>query len=179
MSQTTPHHTQLAFSRLWTLDQLAALSVEELTEVYEQGRVPDVAALNGKPASRMLTVVGPLGRDPLCALVRRLAASALFPWRGKSFLPLETSRGRGVNRVRLGGTVELFPFETRVDRSAIDGVPCLLLDYDLATNPWFVRRIRDELREISPGVYLGPAMWKTANAPVLVLYFAVDFNNLQ
>jgi hypothetical protein len=30
------------------------------------------------------------------------------------------------------------------------------------------------VREVAPGLYLGPAMWKTATAPAFVLWFALD-----
>ena len=48
------------------------------------------------------------------------------------------------------------------------------LDYDLADNPWAIRQIHDEVREVSPGLFLGPAMWKTEGAPAFVLWFALD-----
>jgi hypothetical protein len=38
--------------------------------------------------------------------------------------------------------------------------------------------IRDELREIRPGLFLGPAMFDNGNAPArLVLWFACDLGN--
>ena len=37
-----------------------------------------------------------------------------------------------------------------------------------------IRQIHDEIREVSPGLFLGPAMWKTKAAPAFVLWFALD-----
>ena len=37
--------------------------------------------------------------------------------------------------------------------------------------------IRDEIREVSDGLFMGPAMWKDGKGgATLVLWFAVDFN---
>ena len=50
-----------------------------------------------------------------------------------------------------------------------------MLDYEQPGNPWFIRQIHDELREVAPGLFVGPAMWKRSEAdPVNVLWFALD-----
>jgi hypothetical protein len=72
------------------------------------------------------------------------------------------------------GRQNLFPFATRFDASAIDGQPTLVLDYDLRVNPGYIRRIHDEIREVMPGLFLGPAMWKSGEQRTLVLWFALD-----
>ena len=73
------------------------------------------------------------------------------------------------------GHQRLFPFETSFGPSALDGQPTLILDYDLDVNPGFIRRIHDEIREVAPGLFLGPAMWKgRGDARTLVLWFALD-----
>ena len=71
------------------------------------------------------------------------------------------------------GVGDVFPFATHFGPSAIDGKPCLVLDYDQPENPWLIRQIHDELRQVGPGVFLGPAMWKARPTPKLVLYFAI------
>ena len=105
--------------------------------------------------------------------MRRLAAARFFPWGGKSFQSAG-ERGAGANRVHLAGRHQLFPFRTRLQPSVLDRRPCIALDYDLADNPGVIRAIHDEVREIAPGLFLGPAMWKTARGPRLVLWFALD-----
>jgi hypothetical protein len=163
---TTSATNERATSRV-TLEQLARHDIKTLGKLYAQGTTPEVVDLEGTPRGRMLTWVGPLGRRRAAAVLRRFARGRLFPWAGKSF-----SSVGGVNRVRLLG--DLFRFETRVDRSAVDGKPCLVLDYDLTSNPWPIRQIHDELRQVGPRLYLGPAMWKTKAAPKLILYFAIE-----
>jgi len=166
-----------ATAATYTLDQLAEMSIDALTAVYEGGSVPEsMSALDGSPTSRMLTIVGPFGRGPAAEAIRRLARSRQFPWAGKSFQSASSDEGAGVNRVRLAGERQWFPFDTRIEPSAMDGAPCIVLDYDKPENPWAIRKIHDELREVSPGLFLGPAMAKTRGAPKLLLFFSCDFS---
>jgi hypothetical protein len=155
----------------WTLDDLARKTAAELGAIYAKGTPPTLADLDGAPRGRMLAFTGPLGRGRAFDGLRRFAQAPYFPWGGKSFNSSSSQRGAGINRVRILGNV--FRFETRVGPSQVDGKPCLILDYDLPQNPWFIRKIHDELRQVSPSLFLGPAMWKTRAGAKLVLYFAI------
>lgn len=161
-----------------SLDDLAALDVAALEALYRGGTVPStLRALDGSPTCRMLAVRG-LDRGGAFAALRRFAAAPVFPWAGKSFEARSDGDGTGINRVRLAGTRRWFPFHTRIEASAIDGAPCILLDYDLDANPRAIRMIRDELREVAPGLFLGPAMLdRGQGAPRLVLFFACHVGN--
>ena len=155
------------------LDALAAMDVDALGDLYARGTAPErVDALAGHPRGRMLAVRALDGHGAGRAIAA-LSRAGWFPWGGKSFAGAG-SRGRGVNRVHLGGRHELFPFHTDVRPSVLDGAPCVALDYDLPDNPWFIRAIHDEVREVAPGLYLGPAMWKSTEGPTFVLWFALD-----
>jgi len=158
-----------------SLDDLAALDVAALEALYRRGTVPaSMRALDGSPTCRMLAVRG-IDRGAAGDAIRRFAASGAFPWAGKSFDANTDGDGKGINRVRLAGTRHWFPFTTRFEPSAIDGQPCILLDYDHVVNPKPIRMIRDELREVAPGLFLGPAMLDTKkSAAKLVLFFACD-----
>ena len=160
---------------VYTLNKLAAMSSDELQTLYEAGTVTaSLEALTGRPDCRMLAVRGPAGRGPVADLLRAFAKSHRFPWAGKSFDAVDDENGEGINRVRLLGLRNWFPFKTRFEPSAVDGKPCILLDYALPENPWAIRHIRDELREVSPGVFLGPAMWENRGKATTILFFAVD-----
>jgi hypothetical protein len=162
-----------------SLDALAAMRAEELGRLYARGAVPaSLAALDGHPRGRMLAVRG-LDAGAFGDALRRFAGAAAFPWGGKSFTSREAAAGAGVNRVHLGGRHQLFPFLTRLGPSEVDGKPAVILDYDLPDNPGLIRAIHDEVREVSPGLYLGPAMFKTASGPKLVLWFALDTRDQQ
>jgi hypothetical protein len=158
-----------------SLDELAALDVATLEAVYRRGTVPaSLHALDGSPTCRMLSVRY-LDAGPVFSALRGFARASVFPWAGKSFAAQDDAAGTGINRVRLGGDRRWFPFQTRIEPSAIDGAPCILLDYDLEANPRPIRMIRDELREVAPGLFLGPAMLDTGKGdPRLILFFACD-----
>ena len=158
------------------LDALAKQSVGALGKVYAGGTVPTtLKELNGDPVGRMLTIRF-TGRGLLATGIRLLAGSSAFPWGGKSFAATKKGEGTGINRVNIWGRHKLFPFETRFAPSVIDGADCIALNYDLSENPNFIRHIHDEIREVQPGVYLGPAMWRGAASTKLVLWFALDTN---
>jgi len=159
-----------------TLDVLSSWSLSECAMHYREAVEPtSLDALDGRPRGRMLAV---RGLAPLQPLLNAFAASEAFPWGGKSFVTAQGAEsGRGINRVRLGGVHELFGFETRIEPSAIDGRDCVMLDYDQPQNPGFIAKIRDEIRELEPGIWMGPAMWKGDGGPALVLWFALDFND--
>jgi hypothetical protein len=161
-----------------TLDDLAALDVATLEALYRGGTVPaSLHALDGSPRCRMLAVRG-LDKGAAYRRLRAFAASESFPWAGKSFEAKSDDEGSGINRVRWFGGKRWFPFSTRVEPSAIDGAPCILLDYDAPPNPAPIRMIRDELREVAPGLFLGPAMLDTKKSePKLVLFFACHVGN--
>ncbi|MDC0667593.1 hypothetical protein [Nannocystis radixulma] len=164
--------------RILSLDRLAALSSDALRGLYARGSVPDdLTALAGRPNGRMLAVRG-LEHGPAGRLLRTLARSPKFPWDGKSFFADSPDEGRGINRVNLVvRRFEWFPFATRVEPSVLDGQPCVYLDYEQPGNPWFIARIRDEIREVAPDLYLGPAMWKRGRSGAThLLWFAVDFS---
>lgn len=181
-TQTTGRHegTKKNDRRSLTLDDLARMDVAELGACYARGEMPEsLHALDGHPRGRMLAVRG-LDRGSRGSLVRRLASAAFFPWGGKSFTAQSDTDGRGVNRVHLGGRHQLFPFHTRVGSSSLDRRPCVVLDYDLPDNPGFIRAIHDEVREIEPGLFLGPAMLKReGDAHAFVLWFALDTRTPQ
>lgn len=161
---------------LHTLDGLAGRSLDELEALYRAAAVSrTLRAADGALTGRMLSVRGIPA--PLAAPLRRWAASPSFVWEGKTFRSADDARGTGVNRVAVPGVLgrqELFPFETSFGPSELDGRPALILDYDLAVNPGYIRRIHDEIREVAPGLFLGPAMWKGARGKALVLWFALD-----
>jgi hypothetical protein len=49
-----------------------------------------------------------------------------------------------------------------------------VLDYNLPENPGIIRAIRDEIRELSPGLYLGQAYMRQRGAHHLWLYFGLS-----
>ena len=87
----------------------------------------------------------------------RYKGSVDFPqnaWLGKKF---DRASNTGDNMLSVfGKEVEKFPFTTRIEKGAHDrDLDVLVLDYNAPSNPWWLRLIRDEIVEVSPGKYLG------------------------
>jgi hypothetical protein len=81
-------------------------------------------------------------------------------WQGKVFYPEQADL---LNRV---GPFGLLIARARVYRedSWIDDKPAIVLDYSVSSLPF--RAVRDEIREVAPGLYLGVVYWvgrKTIN----------------
>ena len=83
--------------------------------------------------------------------------------------------GQGINRINLLGKRRWFPFGTRFDASFLDGEPTFVLDYARPGNPPFIRQIVDEVREVAPGLYVGPAALSIGGKPRPILFFAVSY----
>jgi hypothetical protein len=177
LSTQNTQATSSSRSGIHTLDTLAQRTPAELDALYRAAVVSTTMhAADGALVGRMLAVRGMPG--PIAAPLRRWAASRSFVWEGKTFQASSDTRGVGHNRVYIPnvfGHQNVFPFDTSFGVSALDGKPTLILDYDLDVNPGYIRRIHDEIREVSPGLFLGPAMWKGArDSKTLVLWFALD-----
>jgi hypothetical protein len=154
------------------LDELLALDTETLAKLYAQARVPKLPDLSGDLRGRMLAWQS-LGGVP-GTLLRLLASSNRFPWRGKTFSHTSADAGGGDNRVVVD-RLHLFKFDTFVGPSRAGQFDAVQLDYDKPSNPFFIRAIKDEVRELRAGLWLGQAYLVVGtSAPRLVLYFALE-----
>jgi len=137
--------------------RLLTLTAQELEALYRTsppGPIPDGPA-------RGVAIIAPsvsYSKD-IAELVH------IFAWQGKTF---DAARGRLVNRITPFGidavTAEVYPGPSR-----IDGKGCIVLDYSRTSS--VARWIRDEIRLVSPGVYLGYAFV----GPLRVVAFSLDF----
>lgn len=155
------------------LDALRRMSYDELNTLYRNARCPTtIPDLNGDTRGAMLAWRSPRS-GPVAWWLRTYGASSAFPWEGKTFAA-EEQEGRGINRVTFFGKRRWFPFKTRFAASFLDGKPTFQLDYSGPANPPLIRSIVDEIREVAPGLYLGPAALNFRGRPRAVLFFAVS-----
>jgi hypothetical protein len=87
-------------------------------------------------------------------------------WQGKWFEP-----GNGTARNRFGG-VPFIQGRTSYGPSWLDGRPSLILDY--AGSSLIYGPYRDEIRQVSPGVYLGLMYDRRTQPPSLVRAFVLE-----
>ena len=155
------------------LAALRRMSYAELDELYRNAKRPGfVSDLDGHARGAMLAWRRPR-TGPISWWLRVFGTSTAFPWEGKSFTGTSDD-GTGINRVTLFGKRKWFPFKTRFDKSFLDGKPTFVLDYSGPGNPPLIRSIVDEIREVAPGLYLGPAALNFRGRPRPVLFFAVS-----
>lgn len=120
---------------------LSAMRRGELVALFESGTVTAVPDGTGH-GTVLLGTGGVLGRA-VAAICRVLV------WRGKV---VSASQGRLLNlKGPLG--VPAIPAAVYEGPSWHDGRPCIVLDYSRTSS--IARMIRDEIREIGPGTYLG------------------------
>ncbi len=82
----------------------------------------------------------------------------LFAWQGKVFdlFAADGQSGILVNKVTPFSLTFIVAKVYR-DASWLDGRETIVIDYSRTS--FFARRIRDEIREVEPGVYLGKVWW--------------------
>ena len=159
------------------LASLRAMKFNELDALYRNAKRPaSLSDLDGDAIGAMLAWRKPAS-GPIASLLRSFGGSSAFPWKGKSFQAKDSDNGEGINRVTLFGKRRWFPFKTRFGDSFLDGKPTFVLDYSGPANPPLIRSIVDEVREVAPGLYLGPAALLVKGKPKPILFFAVSFQD--
>lgn len=152
------------------LDDLLALPAKRLEQLYVEATTPVLSDVRGDLRGRMLatTVLPPWA----AGLARAWASTDYFAWRGKTMTPHTDDAGEGINRVLVDG-LRLYRFETRIGPSRAGDFDALQLDYDLPENPFFVRPIKDEMRQLHADLWLGQAYLALRGRETLVLYFGL------
>ena len=122
-----------------TLERLQKMSPDELADLFERADIgtPPVGKADGK----LLFLTD---RRPKMKI-----AFVNAVWRGKD---LEDD-GYFVNR--FAGNVRVLDSYYVIGPSYVDGRPAVVMEYPVGT-PLF-ERMRDEMREVAPGLYMGPA----------------------
>jgi len=96
-------------------------------------------------------------------------------WRGKTF---NDESGTGFNNFTLinGVKIEKYPFRTyRSKAVGYSDVAVLKIDYDVPSNPWWLRLMVDEIVQTSPDHYLGKLHLR-----ILPFFpFTIEYFNLE
>lgn len=140
-----------------TITNLKQMSQAELDELYgnsSSGGLPD-----GDSQGMALVLPGSIISKTLAPIIKLLA------WKGKVFY---RDQGFLFNKVSLFG-FHLIKAQIYRGNSWIDGEDTIILDYSKTS--FVAKKIRDEIREIAPGVYLGQAYWGKTRVLNFVLQF--------
>jgi len=129
-------------------------SFDDFHGLFSEGKTPSFDEIEGDTAGSFLTL------NPEAGLWRKLALAATFDnplarWTGKRFITQfeKEKTGRGINLFRNRIFTQRFGVNTSIDDSLFDLKPCLVVTYPHF--PSSVFGLRDELRRIDDGVFLG------------------------
>src|SRR4051794_37772624 len=136
------------------LTGMSQLQLDDLFKASEAGPIPDGEAEG-------VAIVGPgtFWEKILSRLAR------WFLWQGKVF---NRQQGQLVNRITVI-SVKAIKARGYKDLSWLDGHECIVLDYSKTS--LVARKIRDEIRQVGDGVYLGKVYWGRKR----LIDFALDF----
>jgi hypothetical protein len=138
------------------MEALLRLSGRELDSLFRSS--PAGAYPDGPAEGLFLLAPGTPGA-PLLAGLLGLA------WRGKQF---DAGTGTMVNRVLPIG-IKAVKACVREEPSRLDGKPCHVLDYSRTS--LIAGGVRDEIREVAPGLYLGLVYWMGLRVGRFALHF--------
>jgi len=131
-------------------------SFDDLHKLFKQGKAPSFDEIEGDTLGSLLAL------NPKAVWWKKAAAGILFDsplarWAGKRFVtPFdEEKKGKGINLFRNRIFPRRFRIDTYVTKAQLDQNPCLTVAYPHFPSSMF--GIRDELRRIDEGVFLGQA----------------------
>lgn len=140
-----------------TTADLKKLSPSELDELYQRSSIGEIPDGKGKGTVLFLTSL-PTG-NLFSTLVRLLA------WQGKVFY---RDQGFLLNRVSLL-SIQMIKASVYRGESWLTEGEATILDYSKTS--FVAQKIRDEIREVADGMYLGQAYWGRTR----VLCFSLEF----
>jgi hypothetical protein len=131
------------------IEKWLAMDREQLDEIYrnaEAGTIPD-----GDTRGTAI-VAGSFFARWYARFAR------LFAWQGKVFdlFPPDQHNGILINKIT-ALSLTFIVAKVYKDASWMDGKETIVIDYSKTS--FFAKKIRDEIREVEPGVYLGKVWW--------------------
>lgn len=154
----TPREVRAAAPAPLCLEQLASLNWCELEQLYRQATPGTIPA--GYLRGRAIYCPG----APLSSARSKVSQSL---WHGKHFCPAD---GTLINQWCLGA--QAVRARVGYGESWLDGKPAILMDYRGMSHVW--GDVRDEIREVAPGLYLGLMYRCKAGQPRMKLFFALE-----
>lgn len=133
-----------------TLQDLLAMSRAELDELYKSSSPGSIPEGDGKGTA--IVGAGTVWARLLAGIIRLLA------WQGKVF-----DRDDLLNKVTLFRIRAIKAVIYRQE-SWLDGKETIVLDYSKTS--FLAQKIRDEIREVAPGIYMGKVYWGKKRTPI-------------
>jgi hypothetical protein len=137
--------------------QLLSMSQQELDELYSSSPAGDIP--NGEGHGTAIISPGTIFTPEIAALINT------FAWQGKTF---DAAHGTLTNRILPFGLNAIIA-QVYKSQSWFDGKECIVLDYSQTS--LVAEHIRDEIRQIGPGMYLGVVYWHKTRTMNFALRF--------
>jgi hypothetical protein len=144
----------------YTLPQLLAMSQQDLDNLFSDSPSGDIP--NGEAQGTAVIAPGTSFSQEIAALI------SIFGWQGKTF---DAPHGTLRNRILPFG-LNAIVAEVYKGQSWFDDKECIVLDYSKTS--LLASHIRDEIRQIGPGTYLGVVYWDKRRTINFVLQFPVS-----
>ena len=129
----------------YDVQQLLTMSQAQLDELFTSSAAGDIP--DGEATGTAIVAPGTTFSPEIARFI------SLFAWQGKIF---DAKKGVLRNKILPFGLSAIIAKVYKAE-SWLDGKECIVLDY--ADTSLVAHWIRDEIREISPGVYLGKVYW--------------------
>jgi hypothetical protein len=126
-------------------NKLLAMSQAQLDDLFRSSPAGDIPS--GSANGTAIIAPGTRYSADIAEIINH------FGWQGKVF---DAANGTLKNRILAFG-VEAIIAKVYKDASWLDGKECIVLDYSQTSI--VAQRIRDEIRLVSPGFYLGKVYW--------------------
>lgn len=151
-----------AVAAVTSLDALVGGHPDALRDIYLSGAPCNPVGLD-RLRGRLLALAPLAGAHLLVRPAITALAESVRPWEGKTF---ESGGTTGANLILGRQTLR---FRCEVAPSFLDGMPALRLEHDGLGNAWPAEHLVDELREVGPGVFIGPLGWRDARGNTSVV----------
>ena len=129
----------------YEVSQLLKMTQAELDELFTKsapGKIPD-----GEAEGTAIVAAGTIYSGQIATLINH------FAWQGKVF---DAKKGLLTNKILAFGFHAIIA-KVYKGPSWLDGKECIVLDY--SDTSYVAHWIRDEIRQIGPGLYLGKVYW--------------------
>ncbi len=141
----------------YTASQFLSMSGKDLDDLFSRSAAGDIP--NGEAKGTAIIAPGTAFSAEIASLIN------IFVWQGKTF---DAAHGTLRNRILAFG-LNAIVAEVYKAASLLDGKECIVLDYSKTS--LVAEHIRDEIRAVGPGVYLGIVYWDSKQT----IHFALEF----
>lgn len=133
-----------------TVQKWLSMSRGELDAIFSGCQIPGTLP-TGEMHGTAIVAGSPFSKT-IAGLAR------LFAWQGKVFdiFAKQSDAGVLINKITFFSLTFVVAKVYR-DASWLDGKPVIVIDYSRTS--FFCKKVRDEIREIEPNVYLGKVWW--------------------